>query len=106
MRGSAGAVTARATAAGSVREPIRGAPATGAPHGDGLALRVALTPQRGAIIRRTELDPRREHAKQPPGEPIPAAHRQGFLAARSLVEQQLASATPASPAPDAVKANQ
>lgn len=52
------------------------------------------------------VDPRREHAKQPPGEPIPAAHRDGFLAARGLVEQQLASAMPASPAPDAVKANQ
>ena len=52
------------------------------------------------------VDPRREHAKQPPGEPIPAAHLDGFLAARGLLEQQLASALPAAPAPDAVKANQ
>ncbi len=53
------------------------------------------------------VDPRREHAKQPPGEPIPAHHLESFLTARGSVEQQLAGAVAAAPpVPDAIKANQ
>jgi murein DD-endopeptidase MepM/ murein hydrolase activator NlpD len=57
------------------------------------------------------VDPRREHAKQPPGEPIPAAHLAAFSDLREDVERQLstallASATPAPTAGDAVRAKQ
>jgi murein DD-endopeptidase MepM/ murein hydrolase activator NlpD len=54
------------------------------------------------------VDPRREHARQPPGEPIPAAYLAEFTAAREDVHQQLTSAVvaPAATASDAVKAKQ
>jgi murein DD-endopeptidase MepM/ murein hydrolase activator NlpD len=54
------------------------------------------------------VDPRREHARQPPGEPIPAAYLAEFTASREGVQQQLTTAlvAPAAPASDAVKAKQ
>jgi murein DD-endopeptidase MepM/ murein hydrolase activator NlpD len=54
------------------------------------------------------VDPRREHARQPPGEPIPAAYLAEFTASRERVQQQLTTAlvAPAAPASDAVKAKQ
>jgi murein DD-endopeptidase MepM/ murein hydrolase activator NlpD len=54
------------------------------------------------------VDPRREHARQPPGEPIPATYLADFGTVRDGVEQQLAAALVADSAarPDAVKAKQ
>jgi murein DD-endopeptidase MepM/ murein hydrolase activator NlpD len=52
------------------------------------------------------VDPRREHARQPPGEPIPASQLAGFHASRAAVQQQLAAALDAAPQPAAVKATQ
>ena len=62
-------------------------------------------------IRRngTFVDPRREHAKQPPGEPIPAGYLEAFRTERDGVIKQLSASVLAerqSPKPDAVKANQ
>jgi murein DD-endopeptidase MepM/ murein hydrolase activator NlpD len=44
------------------------------------------------------VDPRREHARQPPGEPIPATHLPGFASARAGMQQQLAAQLPAATA--------
>jgi murein DD-endopeptidase MepM/ murein hydrolase activator NlpD len=53
------------------------------------------------------VDPRREHARQPPGEPIPASFIAAFADARAVVEQQLTSTLAAlPPAPAATKAVQ
>jgi murein DD-endopeptidase MepM/ murein hydrolase activator NlpD len=55
------------------------------------------------------VDPRREHAKQPPGEPIPATYLETFRIERDTVLKQLSTTAAAGrPAarPDAVKANQ
>jgi murein DD-endopeptidase MepM/ murein hydrolase activator NlpD len=56
------------------------------------------------------VDPRREHARQPPGEPIPSAQLAAFQTERASLQQQLQAAIVAAPAPaaraDAVKANQ
>jgi murein DD-endopeptidase MepM/ murein hydrolase activator NlpD len=62
-------------------------------------------------IRRngTFVDPRREHAKQPPGAPIPATYLETFRIERDTVLKQLSTTAAAGrPAarPDAVKANQ
>ena len=62
-------------------------------------------------IRRngTFVDPRREHAKQPPGEPIPGTYLEAFRTERDNVLTQLsttASANRPVARPDAVKANQ
>jgi murein DD-endopeptidase MepM/ murein hydrolase activator NlpD len=45
------------------------------------------------------VDPRREHARQPPGEPIPAAYLSDFAAARAGMQQQLAAQLPPTTAP-------
>ena len=52
------------------------------------------------------VDPRREHARQPPGEPIPAAYLADFHAGRTGLQQQLTTALAVAPAQkqDAVKA--
>jgi murein DD-endopeptidase MepM/ murein hydrolase activator NlpD len=52
------------------------------------------------------VDPRREHARQPPGEPIPATYLAEFRAARDDAQQRLTTSLVASapPASDAVKA--
>jgi murein DD-endopeptidase MepM/ murein hydrolase activator NlpD len=47
------------------------------------------------------VDPRREHARQPPGEPIPSALLADFHAARADVQQQLAAVLTAKPSPAA-----
>jgi murein DD-endopeptidase MepM/ murein hydrolase activator NlpD len=47
------------------------------------------------------VDPRREHARQPPGEPIPAAHLPEFAAGRVKMQEQLAAKLPAAPLPAA-----
>ena len=55
------------------------------------------------------VDPRREHAKQPPGEPIPARYLAAFRTERDTALTQLSTTVLASTAvakPDAVKANQ
>jgi murein DD-endopeptidase MepM/ murein hydrolase activator NlpD len=55
------------------------------------------------------VDPRREHARQPPGDPIPAAHLGGYRLARDGVVRQLSTlllAEAAAAPADAVKANQ
>ena len=55
------------------------------------------------------VDPRREHAKQPPGEPIPATYLEAFRIERDNVLKQLSmTAAAGRPAakPDTVKANQ
>ena len=54
------------------------------------------------------VDPRREHARQPPGEPIPASHLADFQTLRATLQQQLSTAIAARPVakPDGVKANQ
>ncbi|HET7218111.1 MAG TPA: peptidoglycan DD-metalloendopeptidase family protein [Vicinamibacterales bacterium] len=49
------------------------------------------------------VDPRREHARQPPGEPIPASFLAAFHDARGRIGEQLA-ATLAAPAPPPVAA--
>lgn len=51
------------------------------------------------------VDPRREHARQPPGEPIPAALLSDFAAARASMQQQLAALLPAAAAPIAASAS-
>jgi murein DD-endopeptidase MepM/ murein hydrolase activator NlpD len=43
------------------------------------------------------VDPRREHARQPPGEPIPAGSLPQFHAVRASLQQQLAAALVAKP---------
>jgi murein DD-endopeptidase MepM/ murein hydrolase activator NlpD len=43
------------------------------------------------------VDPRREHARQPPGEPIPAALLEDFGLARMRMQEQLAAKLPAAP---------
>ena len=50
------------------------------------------------------VDPRREHARQPPGEPIPAALLADFHAGRATLQQQLAAAVSARPSTAAVAA--
>jgi murein DD-endopeptidase MepM/ murein hydrolase activator NlpD len=54
------------------------------------------------------VDPRREHARQPPGEPIPSAHVASFRMARDGMAQQLATSIAANPPPqtDAARARQ
>jgi murein DD-endopeptidase MepM/ murein hydrolase activator NlpD len=55
------------------------------------------------------VDPRREHARQPPGDPIPPAYRADFGVARDATRQQLATsrlADSAPPKPDVVRAVQ
>jgi murein DD-endopeptidase MepM/ murein hydrolase activator NlpD len=55
------------------------------------------------------VDPRREHARQPPGDPIPAVQLAGYRAARDGVVRQMTSILLADAAPkaaDAVKAGQ
>jgi murein DD-endopeptidase MepM/ murein hydrolase activator NlpD len=54
------------------------------------------------------VDPRREHARQPPGEPIPASLFADFEAALAEMQEQLVASLNAAPAPapDAVRANQ
>jgi murein DD-endopeptidase MepM/ murein hydrolase activator NlpD len=47
------------------------------------------------------VDPRREHARQPPGEPIPSSLLAAYHASRTRVDQQLASALAAKPVPAA-----
>ena len=51
------------------------------------------------------VDPRREHARQPPGEPIPAAYLADFAAARAGTQQQLVALLPPSAAPIAASAS-
>jgi murein DD-endopeptidase MepM/ murein hydrolase activator NlpD len=50
------------------------------------------------------VDPRREHARQPPGEPIPAHLLAGFHTERAVMDQRLASAIASNPAPAALRA--
>jgi murein DD-endopeptidase MepM/ murein hydrolase activator NlpD len=52
------------------------------------------------------VDPRREHARQPPGEPIPAHLLADFHSQRADVDQRLAAALASTPAPAAVRAAQ
>jgi murein DD-endopeptidase MepM/ murein hydrolase activator NlpD len=47
------------------------------------------------------VDPRREHARQPPGEPIPAELIAEFDTARDSVKGQLSTAPPPAPAASA-----
>ena len=47
------------------------------------------------------VDPRREHARQPPGEPIPATYLAGFSAARDDMLQQFSTTLAAATASDA-----
>jgi murein DD-endopeptidase MepM/ murein hydrolase activator NlpD len=44
------------------------------------------------------VDPRREHARQPPGEPIPVGYLPDFASARMRTQEQLAAKLPAAPA--------
>ena len=43
------------------------------------------------------VDPRREHARQPPGEPIPAGYLPDFATARTQMQEQLAAKLPGRP---------
>jgi len=54
------------------------------------------------------VDPRREHARQPPGEPIPAIYLTDFSAARDDILQQFSTTLAAEPppSPDGVKEKQ
>jgi murein DD-endopeptidase MepM/ murein hydrolase activator NlpD len=55
------------------------------------------------------VDPRREHARQPPGEPIPSAYLADFAVARDATRQQLSTTQVAESAPtkpDVVRAAQ
>jgi murein DD-endopeptidase MepM/ murein hydrolase activator NlpD len=55
------------------------------------------------------VDPRREHAKQPPGEPIPTGYLDAFRSQRDDVLKQLSTTVlveRVTPKPDTVKANQ
>ena len=45
------------------------------------------------------VDPRREHARQPPGEPIPSRSLAAFQVGRASLEQQIVSALAAPPSP-------
>jgi murein DD-endopeptidase MepM/ murein hydrolase activator NlpD len=45
------------------------------------------------------VDPRREHARQPPGEPIPASYLADFAAARAGMQEQFAKSIASPPAP-------
>lgn len=53
------------------------------------------------------VDPRREHARQPPGQPIPPGYHAAFQDARAQIDRQLATTLEAPPSPStAVRAAQ
>ncbi len=54
------------------------------------------------------VDPRREHARQPPGEPIPANRLPDYRTVRDDAARQMSTLllAPAAPAGDAVRAKQ
>ena len=51
------------------------------------------------------VDPRREHARQPPGEPIPAAFHAAYQESRARIEEQLTTTLAAAPVPAPVLAS-